>query len=132
MYLAFGYWMCSNKQLLSNDYLKPVETTESTLISSHTIMSVFSAEGWTAPSWPFLLFFWIYVFYIAIPTKFKKQYFEIYFGKNIEISDLDEDLDNYWASLDENDRKWSIGEEKNNRKILSGFKTLTDYQFYRL
>ena len=27
-YLAFGYWMCSSKQLLSNDYLYPVQKAQ--------------------------------------------------------------------------------------------------------
>jgi hypothetical protein len=26
IFLAGGYWMCSNKQIISNDYLMPLET----------------------------------------------------------------------------------------------------------
>lgn len=45
-YLAFGYWMCSSKQLLSNDYLAPIANIESTMITSHTYVQVFTSEGW--------------------------------------------------------------------------------------
>ena len=30
---------------------------------------------------------------------------------------IDEDICNYWDSLDENDRKWSIKEEENSRAL---------------
>ena len=30
---------------------------------------------------------------------------------------IDEDIANYWSSLDENDRKWSIKEEENSRSL---------------
>ena len=33
--------------------------------------------------------------------------------------ELDEDIDNYWAALDENDRKWAIREEENARNALN-------------
>ena len=45
--------------------------------------------------------------------------------------DLDEDIDNYWACLDEEDRKWSTKEEENARSELR-MHILTDEQFDRL
>ncbi len=51
---------------------------------------------------------------------------------HIEEIEVDEDIDNYWASLDLNDRNWSIQEEINSRKLLSGMKLLTDEQYTRL
>ncbi len=33
--------------------------------------------------------------------------------------ELDEDIDNYWASLDDEDRKWSTREEDNARRALN-------------
>ena len=36
-YLAFGYWMCSSHQLLSNDEISPKEFSYSTYVTSHTI-----------------------------------------------------------------------------------------------
>lgn len=46
--------------------------------------------------------------------------------------ELDEDIDNYWASLDHDQRNWSICEEINSRKMLNGLGMLTDEQFERL
>jgi len=45
-YLAFGYWMCSSKQLLSNDNLTPFESLGSTPITEHLFPSVVDASGW--------------------------------------------------------------------------------------
>jgi hypothetical protein len=45
---------------------------------------------------------------------------------------VDEDIDNYWASLDRQDRKWSVAEEKNNRALCGGLRVLTDPQFKQL
>jgi len=41
---------------------------------------------------------------------------------NIE---LNESIDNYWAALDDEDRKWSTREEENARALLTS-KILTD------
>lgn len=40
---------------------------------------------------------------------------------------IDEDIDNFWASLDDEDRNWSKKEEEYSREEL-GFKVLTDEQ----
>ena len=45
--------------------------------------------------------------------------------------EIDEDIANYWSSLDENDRKWSIREELNSRDALN-LSILTDDQYERL
>jgi len=57
--LLFGYWMISNRQLLSNDNLTPVPTALSIPDVNHSYLSVFTPTGWSAPAWP-LLFFGIY------------------------------------------------------------------------
>ena len=38
---------------------------------------------------------------------------------SLEIGDIEinEDIDNYWVTLDSDDRKWSIEEENNSRKL---------------
>merc|ERR1712060_170942 len=41
--------------------------------------------------------------------------------------EIDEEIDNYWAALDDEDRKWSIREEENVRTAGS-FPILTDEQ----
>lgn len=50
---------------------------------------------------------------------------------NIGNIELDEDIDNYWSSLDENDRKWAMREEENARKALN-LPIMTDSQFAAL
>ena len=44
---------------------------------------------------------------------------------------MDEDVDNYWAALDDDDRKWSIKEEENARQAC-GMQIMTDAQFEEL
>jgi len=44
---------------------------------------------------------------------------------------VDEDLDNYFHTLDEHDRKWSIKEEENARSVLR-MKILNDETLHRL
>jgi len=56
-YLCFGYWMASNHQLLSNEYLKPAEPGNDVYITSHTMGSIFSANGWDGIKWPMLVCF---------------------------------------------------------------------------
>ena len=36
-----------------------------------------------------------------------------------DVGQLDEEIDNYWAALDEGDRKWSIREEENSHELLT-------------
>lgn len=45
--------------------------------------------------------------------------------------EINESIDNYWASLDDEDRKWSIREEENARGLLTS-QLLTNDQFNRL
>ena len=49
---------------------------------------------------------------------------------SLKIGDVEinEDIDNYWASLDEEDRKWSTKEEENARVALKT-KILIDSQY---
>jgi len=37
-YLAFGYWMCSRRQLLSNEYLSPIDRVTSTMQTHHVYL----------------------------------------------------------------------------------------------
>ena len=60
----------------------------------------------------FLALFVLYFFAESITSFFKKLCPVFDFG-NIE---LDEAVDNYWAALDDDDRKWSIREEQNARE----------------
>ena len=46
--------------------------------------------------------------------------------------EIDEDIKNYWNSLDSQDREWSIKEEKNCRSNLGGMKIMTDDSWAKL
>jgi len=68
---------------------------------------VFTAEGWQAPAYPLLAmcFFMIFLYFFGplfhwIITKV----FPSYVVGEIEV---DQNVENYWKSLDKRDRKWS-------------------------
>lgn len=131
VFLGFGYWMASSRQLISNDYLTPVAQTREAAASSHLWQSVFAPAGWAAPAWPLLVaclvFIAIYYFGDNIDNLIAR-FFPNYTIGDIEVN---EEIDNYFAALDEGDRKWSIEEERNAREAL-GFKILTDESYDKL
>ena len=126
-YLGFGYWMASNKQLLSNDYLEPKDRMTTPDIHLHTIDRVFAGDGMSAPAWPLLLLF-TFMFLNQILGSAVMRCLTRCFP-NLEIGDveLDEDIDNYWASLDDKDRNWAIKEDQHATDTL-GLQLLTKKQ----
>ena len=131
LYIIFGYWMASNQQLLSNDHLTPVESSTSTYVTNHTMGLVFSPDGWEGIKWPMLVCFIV----LNIVWYFGESIVKCLTNlmPNLAIGDIevDESIDNYWASLYEEDRKWSQGEENYARSNLKT-KILTDAQLQRL
>lgn len=128
LYLMFGYWMASNQQLISNDYLTAVPKSTSTYITSHTMGTVFQGVGWEGIKWPMLvsfLFVLIIYFFGNWLMDLLCEYFPNLKIGNVEIN---EEIENYWKTLDEEDRKWSLREEENARTALKT-KILTDEQF---
>ena len=53
-------------------------------------------------------------FFSVTITAWIKSCFPAFIDNDINI---DEDICNYWDSLDENDRKWSLKEEENSRVL---------------
>ena len=132
LYLFFGYWMASNNQLLANSHLSPMQSQRDVFETGHTYSSVMSNQGWEGFEWPLLLcaIFLMVVYFFG-------YYLEVCIAKcfpSISIGDIDlnEEIDNYWAALDEGDRKWSIEEEKHSRLQLLTSEILTNEQFERL
>lgn len=41
-FLAFGYWMASSEQLISNNHLKPVATSGGTRLTGHIMTDIFT------------------------------------------------------------------------------------------
>lgn len=111
-YLSFGFWMASNKQILSNDNLETRDRMVSPDVNDHTIHGFFMGDCFQSPAWPLALLCGILVlnqFFGNSINLCLQKYFP-----NLIIGDvhLDEDIDNYFSALDEKDREWATGEDK--------------------
>ena len=111
-FLGFGYWMASNKQMLSNDHLVPKDRMISPDTTEHTIDRVFTGDFKTAPAWPLLATFGLLLFCQIFGSMIMRCF--VWCFPSLEIGDisLDEDIDNYWAALDEKDRNWATKEDQ--------------------
>jgi hypothetical protein len=79
------------------------------------MLDVIQADGWVAPAWPLLLLFWAFVALQFIGPLVHHNVSKLLPSWAIGDIEVDEDIDNYFAALDEHDRNWSIKEEQNNR-----------------
>ena len=131
LYLIFGYWMASSQQLISNDYLSPTPSSTDTYITQHTMGDVFSSQGWNGVKWPMMIAFIILNLVWYLGDLFQRWLYTLFPSLQIGDIEINEEIDNYWVALDEDDRKWSIEEEKNTRDALK-MKIATDDQFARL
>ncbi len=83
---------------------------------------MFTKEGWAAPAWPLLIMTYILAFIYLLGPMMQKglsKLFPSYIIGDIEVKN---DIDNYWASLDDTDRNWTIKEEQNSRSLKQGLK----------
>jgi hypothetical protein len=133
LFLSFGYWMLSSKQLLGN-YLPQQYNylNDGDIPSGHTWGQTFSkaAYGTDKPSMPLIYCFWA----LLILTVFKGTLMKLWnFFPFLSVGDfeIDEGLDNYFKTLDENDRQWSLQEETYYRKNV-GLRILTEYERHKL
>ena len=112
-FLGFGYWMASNKQMISNDYLFTKDRMSDPDIVHHTFDRVWTdAEYYVAPAWPLLALFVLLLINQCFGGMIMSCLTKCF--PNLEIGDveLDEDIDNYWASLDDKDRVWATKEDE--------------------
>lgn len=131
LYICFGYWMASSQQLLSNEHLTARTLSTDTYITSHGMGSIFTGNGWDGVKWPMLVAFIILNIIYYLGTAMQNCLYECFPSLKIGDIEINEDIDNYWATLDEDDRKWSKKEEENSRNELK-MHILTDSQFDRL
>ena len=85
--------------------------------TDHLFTSVFLPQGWEGLEWPMagaFVFLIIVNFFSVTITACIKSWCPAFIDNDINI---DEDICNYWESLDENDRKWSLKEEENSRVL---------------
>jgi len=131
LYLMFGYWMVSNQQLLSNDNLTPMTRTTETPITSHTYGDLFTSVGWEGIKWPMLFALMLLLVIFFLGKYIEKCIAACFPSVSIGDIELNEAIDNYWAALDDEDRKWSTKEEENARGLLTS-QLLTSAQYERL
>lgn len=143
--LSFGYWFLSNKQLTSNEYLRPKLDSTQPYDSQHYISDAMNPTTSFHPAdmVQMALYFYL-VFYVAKNVDFLmnlllKLPVISWFG-NLDFDlNVKENLDMYWKCLDEDDRDFSVQEEFNNRSCLSlqtmletARKNLTSYKTGRM
>ena len=120
LFLSFGYWMYSSQQLFQNDFDGIVNTSD-VRQTGHVWTEVFKSGTYDlCPHMPLLVMFWVFL----AGTIFRHQIYKVLaylFPNVIRVGDLeiDEDLDNYFNTLDDHDRNWSIKEEENGRATLN-------------
>jgi hypothetical protein len=114
--LSFGYWMLSSNQICSNDVNYRTHSS-SPPVTKHIWTEVFTSAGYTQnPGAPLLILFWIFLIATFLRTFVDKLLMKIFTLRSFEI---DEDLENYFNTIDENDRNWSIAEEEYSRKTMN-------------
>jgi hypothetical protein len=120
LFLSFGYWMLSSKQLISNNYLTVLNNSNSLNPSTHLISGVFKSLAFSSenPASPLLITFWVLLILTVFRNIIYKALITIIPVLAIADFEIDEDLDNYFTTIDDNDRNWSIKEEENARQVL--------------
>jgi hypothetical protein len=127
LFLAFGSWMFASKQLFSNEHLQVLEYSNSPRKAEHLITGVFSGYSYDGGnvSSPLIITFWILLILTLFRNIIYKALLTVLPFLHIGNFEIDEGLDNYFNTIDDEDRKWSIREEQNARDVLS-MKILTD------
>ena len=114
-YFAFGYWMVSSNQILSNDHLGGmIQLSTDVSLTGHTYIDAFRPQGWSTPGFVMLAMFWFFVaitiFGSVIFEKLSKCFTCLISGDIDKKEDLKK---NYFLSLEAKQRKWSVEEERN-------------------
>ena len=91
----------------------------------------FSNRGWTGPLWTMILGLTLLIVLKVCGNWIGKKIESYFPSMAIGDIELDEDIDNYWSSLDGEDHKWSSREEENSRKALN-MPLLTSRQYQAL
>lgn len=123
LFLSFGYWMLSSKQLFGGDSegLTPIDFSDQPSKTSHSFTGVFSgaAFNFAEVSAPLLLTFWLFLVLTLFRNMIYKALITVLPVLAIADFEVDEGLDNYFNTIDDKDREWSIKEEQNARDVLN-------------
>jgi len=91
----------------------------------------FDNRGWTGFLWTMILGIILLIILKVCGNWIGKKIEKMFPQFAIGDIELDEDIDNYWASLDDEDRKWSQREEQNSRNALN-MPLSTEDQYHRM
>jgi hypothetical protein len=131
LFLSFGYWMFSNKQLIDNVVF--MKTNRNDVVKTgHYWGDVFSQDAYHAnPAMPLLVMFWVFLFGTVFRNFIMNRLCRWFPSMQIGALEVDEGLDNYFKCIDDHDRNWSIKEEENAREQLK-LKILDDETLHKL
>jgi len=137
MMLFFGYWMLSSKQLIANDHLTGREFGNDAELSQHTMGDIFSEDGWNNPAWPMLLMAFICLIFCCFHKLLNELFDKVFPCWTIGDIDPNEDIADYWKTLDMHDLGFSYHEEMKGRNLFNiygpqKFKMMDDYSFGKL
>ena len=76
---------------------------------------MFQPIGWEGFKWPFLVIFIFLNVLLYAGTWITKLLSQWNIMNKIGEIAYNEDIDNYWKTLDEHDRNWALSEERNVR-----------------
>jgi len=128
---AFGFWMLSNRMLFGNDVVWRTRTTDS--VTNHYWTDAFDSEklGVSKQALPLYIGFWFFLLTIFFRNSIYSVFIKLFPGMKVGHIHIEENLPNYFATLDKQDREWSKAEEKNAREKL-GFSILNDEAYENL
>lgn len=116
--LSFGYWMTTNPQLQqSYKNFIPLQTKDSPFISDHYWSEYISPSCilTAGPGGAMLGFFYVYLIYLIMrgPIRFIEKTCDCKLNKaDLSHIEVDEQIPPYQQCLDEDDRSWTVEEEK--------------------
>jgi len=89
-------------------------------LNGHKWTEVFAGEAYGAnPAMPLLLLFWFFLVGIVFRNLLYKWVTRFFPSLKVGDLEIDEDLPNYFTTIDDNDRNWSIKEEEYSREKLN-------------
>jgi hypothetical protein len=122
--LGFGYWMLTNQQLLSNDFLTPVGRKSEPFLAGHVWYRAITPRGVfnSGPAGMLLICFFGYAGYLLFRGPF--YYLLSFCCSSMVVRDfeVDEEIEFYQNTLDGEDKEWTLAEERNMNKY--GISTL--------
>lgn len=114
--LPFSFWMFGNLQLLQENYM-PITNASDPMYTGHVFSWDMLYTNLMTPSGIHILFWEVFVVIFLFSKVIEKFIFKIF--PSMDFSNhIEENVDNFFKSLDDEDRDWSIQEHKNAKNEL--------------